>query len=238
VALVEAAALLAIAGFGLVALPFVHTGVVLTWYLAAYAIVRFGLEAARGDDRPQFARLSINRWMCLGELAVALWLSQHELGRNWDLTSAVCIACLVVAVGVGLAFIKRIDSRRILSGDEVEAARRLADSTATARYAGLPAIGRTPGGVIVGVSSTRGSGRHLSFSTEAPRDLLVLCQFAALVAPKLDPTSASLGDNALHVLDRRGDGVDPVRWEDLYGAIVRQPEIQPAPISTPWFFGG
>jgi Prolipoprotein diacylglyceryl transferase len=240
VALFEAASLLAIAAFGLVALPFAHQGAVLSWYLAAYAIVRFGLEAARGDSRPEFAGISVNRWMCLGELAVAFSLSERELGRNRDLTTAVSIACLVVAVGVALAFVKRIDSRRILSGDDVEAARTIAESTATARYPDLPAIGRTPAGVVVGASPGQGGGRHLSFSTEPPRDLPVICQFAALVAPRLDPTSAALGDNALHVLDRGGDALDSVRWEDLYGAIVRaeQAGLQPAPTSARRYFGG
>src|SRR5439155_15663713 len=68
----EAAGLLVLGAAGLAALPPAHAGVVFPVFLASYAVLRFGLEALRGDRRPHVLGLSVNRWMCVTELGVAL----------------------------------------------------------------------------------------------------------------------------------------------------------------------
>ncbi len=56
------------------------------WFLAAYAVLRFGCEALRGDRRPVVLRLPVPRLMCAAQagLAVALaevWLVPGPPGR-------------------------------------------------------------------------------------------------------------------------------------------------------------
>ncbi|MEW5928560.1 MAG: prolipoprotein diacylglyceryl transferase family protein, partial [Gemmatimonadota bacterium] len=73
---VEAAGLLGIALAGLAALPRAAPGQVLAWFLAAYAVLRFGTEGLRGDRRPHPLGLSAARWTCLAALGLALWLGR------------------------------------------------------------------------------------------------------------------------------------------------------------------
>jgi prolipoprotein diacylglyceryltransferase len=64
VQLIEAAGILFI---GVVALAVAggRPGTATIWFLLSYAVVRFGTEGLRGDDRPMVAGLSGPRWMCV-----------------------------------------------------------------------------------------------------------------------------------------------------------------------------
>jgi hypothetical protein len=72
---IEALSLLLVGLSGIAALPFARPGQVLVWWLVAYGVLRFGLEGLRADPRPHFLGLSQSRWMCLGEIGVAIALS-------------------------------------------------------------------------------------------------------------------------------------------------------------------
>ena len=105
VPLIEAAGLVAIAITGLCALPFAPPGRVLAWYLAAYAVMRFGLEGLRGDRRPHWLGLSQSRWMCLAELVFA--------GVIADTAPANPVVWMVLAVAIvgGLIWKRASDLR-------------------------------------------------------------------------------------------------------------------------------
>jgi uncharacterized membrane protein YccF (DUF307 family) len=99
VSLVESMTLLAIgtAGFVLAgSLP----GTATVWVLAAYATVRFGTEALRGDRRPALAGIPIARTMAVLQLLAALvagelWLVPGEFERR-HLAAAVPLAAALV----------------------------------------------------------------------------------------------------------------------------------------------
>ncbi len=108
---VEAVALLVIGAVGFV-LAGGEPGTATVWVLAAYATVRFGTEALRGDARPTLAGLSTARVMAVGQLIAAVlvaeaWLGSDDSGRR-RLAAVVPLAVVLVA-GVLLARRRRDD---------------------------------------------------------------------------------------------------------------------------------
>jgi hypothetical protein len=219
VPLLEAAALVVIAAGAFAALPFAAPGAVLTWYLAAYAIVRFGLEGLRGDRRPELLGLSVNRWLCVGELAVALTLAEEEPAAG----------ALLVLAALAAAVARRPWRWR----GEAAAVRSLVATLAPVGDA--PAVGRTPGGVAVAVSPSPDGGRHVSLSMPGPRDVRRLCELAAAI-PGVDARGASLGDLALHV--RVGDdAATGVSAEALHRAVALAEQAAAAAPARRAYFG-
>lgn len=220
VPLLEAAALLVIAAGGFAALPFAAPGVVLTWYLAAYAIVRFGLEGVRGDLRPEVLGLSVNRWMCVAELAVALALAEDEPA--------------VGAIAAGAALLAALARRPWRGRGEAAAVRGLVAALSAGRD-GAPTLGRTPGGVAVGVSAEPDGRRHVSLSMPGDRDVRRLCELAAAAVPDVEVATASLGDVALHV--RAGAGGRPASARALYRAVALAEQGRSAGTARRAYFG-
>jgi Prolipoprotein diacylglyceryl transferase len=206
----EAVGLMVIGASGLAALPFAPAGTVFTWFLAAYALMRFGLEGLRGDRRPHVLGLSVNRWMCVAELTVAVALSARPFGAR-DLALGAFVATVLVAC---LAVRRARDPRRrLLAGEHVAELREAVDSL-RARADGEPVALTTSARVAVAASP-----EHVSFSlVGTARDLPLLCEVAAAALPDADPDTAVLRGTVLHV---RPSGA-PAGVDELYGAIVRR----------------
>ena len=105
VALVEAVGLLGIGTVGLM-LAGSPPGTATGWFLLAYASVRFGTEALRGDARPTVAGLSVVRLMCVVQTAGALLLAELP-GPVPVRRVAVATGVLTVAAVAGLLLARR-----------------------------------------------------------------------------------------------------------------------------------
>ena len=111
VQLLEAAGLVAIglAGFALLGGT---PGRATVWFLAAYAVLRFGCEALRGDRRPVVLRMPVPRLMCVVQagFAVALaevWLVPGPPGRS--LVAAGAALGAVTVAGAALTALRGAD---------------------------------------------------------------------------------------------------------------------------------
>ncbi|MDQ5820565.1 MAG: prolipoprotein diacylglyceryl transferase [Actinomycetota bacterium] len=227
----EAVALLAIGLTGALAIGAMPPGTVFVWFLVAYAVVRFGLEGLRGDERPHVLGLSVNRWMCVGELALALWLGQREVGLAVSGAAAVGIVATLGATLVAtlLALRLRDRERTVLRTEHLEEVRTLVRELATAGETLAPALGTTSRGVAVGVSRAHGGAETLHVSLSLQRaDLELSCRVAAGALPELDPSTATATPQlVLHLLlPEIGAPARPTRSaalaRALYGAVVRR----------------
>ncbi|HKP77308.1 MAG TPA: prolipoprotein diacylglyceryl transferase family protein, partial [Longimicrobiaceae bacterium] len=214
----EALGLLAIAFTGLAALPWAPPGRVFAWFLAAYAILRFGTEALRGDVRPHWLGLSVPRWMSLAELALALWIGRGGGPAPRDL---VLLAVLVAGLAAALAARRSFDARpRLLSPAHLGEVRDavLAGPAENGADASHIALRTTSCGVAVGVSrqdAFDGAALQVSLSLpEGRRDLPLLCELAAGALPGLQTDSGRISPSA--VLQSR-----PTRC----GSNCRQPSV-------------
>jgi hypothetical protein len=245
----EAAGLFAISATGLAALPFAPPGRVFAWFLATYAVLRFGTEGLRGDPRPHWLGLSVPRWMTLPGLASALWIGRGP--GDPALRDGVLVAALALAVA--LAVRRRLDPRPTLLGVAHAAELRalLVDGAARAGGGG-PVFRWTSRGTGAAVARAAGGGLHLTLTLPAPtRDLEALCTLAACACPELDPAGASLGgDGALHLrlpgllpsagAARVDDERSRPRALELYGSVVRAyqaPRLTPTAAPAGGYFG-
>jgi len=161
--LVEAAALVGIGLAGL-ALADGPAGTATVWVLAAYATVRFGTEALRGDPRPTLAGVPVARLMCAAQLAAALCLSELVIAGHPTRRIAVAAAVLALAGLAGMVLARR--RRDPLSApahlDEVWA--RIRSLARTAPPGGSdPDTADTSAGVRLAASWGE-YGLHVSFS--------------------------------------------------------------------------
>lgn len=240
----EAAGLVAISVTGLLALPFAAPGRVFAWFLAAYAVLRFGTESLRGDERPHLLGLSVPRWMSLAELALALWLCRGEALPGRDLA---LLGFLLAGLAAALAARRYFDARPALLAPVHLA--ELRGAVAAAGEASRSAPGRvalrtTSLGVRVGASVANGdggTGLHLSLSLpDDRRDLPLLCEVAAHALPgaRLETGHASTAGVlhlfAVHEGQGSGSTSDAARRaRDLYGAVARQLQHEDAEGSAP-----
>ncbi|MGH3774205.1 MAG: hypothetical protein ACRDRR_00480 [Pseudonocardiaceae bacterium] len=76
-------------------------GTATVWALAAYATIRFGIEALRGDRRPSVVGVSVARAMAVVQLLAAVLASEVWLvpggPERRHLTAAVALAVVLVA---------------------------------------------------------------------------------------------------------------------------------------------
>lgn len=231
---VEALALTAVGAAGLAALPWAPEGSVLTWFLLAYAVIRFGLEGLRGDERPHVLGLSLNRWLCVLQAGAAVALAELQRGGTLDGPSWLGVLVLLVVLVILAVRRARAARRPLLAPDHLDEVRRLVAELAAKAAPGAEALpaARTSGyGVTVAVSRPPGrSGPlHVSFSLPSmERDLELLCEVAAGSLPQVHLESPAVSPpGILHVLladvaarapeagDRR------MRARALYGAVVR-----------------
>jgi hypothetical protein len=229
---------------------------VLIWFLAAYSILRFGLEGLRGDPRPHFLGLSQARWMAMAEMATILWWSE---GRPYHGVRLVVFVGLAAVLVSGLALRHILDWRRRILKECHLFELRAAVATVLPKH---PEMHVTTGGVRIAASNTGaafGSEAHISISLpEDRRDLYFLCELAARAFPGISPQAAyAVGGKVLHLLISSPPSLEPAdgtvatyRSRALYGAVLRrmrQPKEMPvAPHNDsqgthgapqrPWYF--
>ena len=224
----EAAGLLAIGLVSALAVPWTEPGSVFTWFLVAYATLRFGLEGLRGDRRREFLALSVNRWMCLGELSVAMGLSAHASG-GFGLRELTIAGGLAALAAVALVGRRRLDPRRTVLGS-----RHRTELTRTGRRVLDRATGAEPARETTGRGTTLSGSVdepglplvHAAVSHSGPRvDLALLTELAAIAWPAAVAETAQFGDDGLlHVLtpDLVHDGPTPDGLaRAMYGHAVR-----------------
>lgn len=164
VALVEAVGLVAIGlvGFALVGGPIGRPTV---WFLAAYAILRFGAEALRADRRPHVAGLSVPRLMCVAQGAAAIvaaeaWLVPGPAGRSLAVGAAALVTATVA--GAGLVAVRGrnplVDPAHLDETWDV-----LVDLVGSDRLGTEPLVAHTTAGMAVAVSRAD-EGLHVSLS--------------------------------------------------------------------------
>jgi hypothetical protein len=206
VPLVEAAALVAIgAGTVLFALR-AADGAALSFFLLAYAVARFGLEALRGDVRPHLLGISQPRWMAVAEAAVAVALSERASAHRW----AVALLALLAAAWIVRAAVASTSGRRARATrpphlrELREAAAGPAPGAVPVRPAGrLAAIRSSLGFAIASSPGERGAVVSLSLPGAAV-DLPLLCDVATASFPELDPSSALLSPGGVILFEVPG----------------------------------
>jgi hypothetical protein len=240
----EAAGLVLIALTGFAALPLAPPGRVLSWMLIAYALLRFGLEGLRGDERGGFLGLSRPRWMALVQFGAGVWLADGGGAR--PAAAVASAAILLLSLGIALRILWGRDARVTLTdATHVSELRDLVRSlTEKARegeaHSMNPRLLVTLRAVAVAVSRADAPAAghfHVSLSLPGRRgDLRSLCDLAAGALPELVPNSVQVSAaGVLHVLTAEPMGEAPGRrsaplGDALYGAAVRflqQAEVAP-----------
>ncbi len=224
----ESAGLLVIGATGLAAIPFARPGMVLVWFLIAYATLRFGLEGLRGDRRPHLLGLSQSRWMAIAEAAFAIaWVERDRIAPR-DPRTLAAWAFLALTLAVALILKRAFDhgARILARGHRDELRSLLASLRATATS--TPEVAVSSLGVSLALSTAGGPDAHVSLALPGGlRDLPLACNLAAAVLPSIDPDRAEMGDAALHlwappsrVGGEPGGGASTA--DALYGAVARK----------------
>lgn len=223
----EAIALVAVGAVGFAALAETPPGAVFTWFLIAYAVIRFGLEGLRGDDRPHLLGLSVNRWMCIAEFALGLWLSiGHDLPTTDELATAGLLM-FVLAASILAANVRRSRRRALLGTAHLEELRSLvASAAARAAETETAVIAKSSKGVSIGTSLEFDIDRpelHVSLSGPGSPDFELLCELAAQTTPTPDgrPRLGPGGLLHLRVPSPAGTVVGGQSGREIYAAAVR-----------------
>ncbi len=223
VPLVEAMglALIGLAGFVLAGSA---PGKATVWFLFAYASLRFGTEALRGDHRPSIGPWSVPRIMCLVQSLAAIvaaeaWLVPGEPGR------ATVIGAAVLAVtAVAGASLTAVRSRDPLVDRETLGEVWSAIEAAAGMAGPEPVTTATRSGTWVAVS-THDEGVHVSLShPDHPTDVLGW----ALAG---DDSNAHNGITHVHLEWRRLPGVRasvPPVLASTPGGVTTSPSPDPA----------
>lgn len=138
-------------------------GAALTWYVAAYGVLRFGLELARGDaERPYWLGFSQAQWYSVALVAGSLagGLAAVLPLRAWDLAAGVALAAALV----GLAVLRRAcpSAHRLCSARHTA---ELAALLATMARATRPDVHLTSLGLRIS-AGPRGPVEHFTLSAE------------------------------------------------------------------------
>jgi hypothetical protein len=231
---IEALGLCGIALLGLWLASGPIEGRALTWFLASYAVMRFGLEGLRADERPHFLGLSQARWMAIVELAAALALGERGATPGSGKIAATILLVSVLVASVWIA--RNLDPRRRLLGAAHLAELRtlVRASFERARAGGgrpVPEVGRTSRWVSVAVALVDDEGAHVSICLPSEqRDLRLLCDVAAGALPEVDSlTGHTAPATLLHVrapivLSEAPPPAAPAVADALYGAVLRRLE--------------
>jgi hypothetical protein len=226
---VEALGLLAIGVTGLAALPFAAEGRVFAWFLAAYAVLRFGTEGLRGDRRPHLLGMSVPRWMALAELGVALWITRGAGDPRRDAALLAGVAAALVIAGI---VARALDRRRGLL-----APAHLRELRNAVRAASAGGAARTEAGVSVAVAP-HPDGPDLwlrvSLAADGARDVEGMCRMAAAALPAAHAPSARMDDaGVLHLavpaaLPETGPHPPREAGDVLYAAVARRLQAESA----------
>lgn len=242
----ELVGLLAIGLTALVALPWAAPGAVFAWFLAGYAVLRFGTEAMRGDKRPHWLGLSVARWMAIAEMGVALWIARDP-GSPAE-RDALVLAVLAAAIPAALYVRRKFDRRpALLAPSHLEELRAVVRGAAVGAIPSggdflPPSVSPTSAGVRIGVTPAVSAAGWLHASFSLPddrRDLLLLCDIVQSAFPAVPPhTAHATPGGVLHVsLPVIAEGTGPEHLDPgaLYGALVRhlQGHDHPPPPAPP-----
>lgn len=179
------------AGLGLITLTAIvlaprATGTATIWFLASYAVLRFGCERLRGDPRPRLSRLPVAQAMCVVQAMAAIaldlvWRSPDAGIRS----SAVVGAVLLAALLAGLVLSYSRPRTNLVDPAHLDA---VWQGVAAARSRGQDPPDRfvTAAGLTVAVSEVVG-GWHVSLSH-----------------PDDAPLAVALALGGRHIADRRG----------------------------------
>ena len=219
--LVEAAALLAV-GAVCLALAGGRPADATVWFLLAYAVVRFGTESLRADERPSMLGLSIPRWMCLFQTVGAAVLAGYALPGADGRVAVAAAAVLVPAAVAGLVFVVMRRPTTLTRPDALDDTWSVIESLACSwPSAACPATGTTASDVRVAASvvpGARGEGHDLHVSLSAPdrpvADLLA-------VGDALAGLEVRQGERAVHFR------VEGSRLQALHGPSARD-DVQTA----------
>lgn len=163
VPLIESSGLIVIALAGAAALPWEAPGGVLVWAMAAYAVLRFGMEALRGDHRPHVIGVPVARLAAGVQLVAALVVDTVRHGQpfRWQ-PVAVAVAGLFTASLMGHAWYRArprpVTAERVA---QVRARTVAAQSQSAGELAREPAVVSFSGGITVATTGTP-DGVHLS----------------------------------------------------------------------------
>ena len=234
---IEALGLVAIGFTGLVVMPFAREGNVMAWFLIAYAVLRFGLEGIRGDQRPHLLGLSQARWMAMAEAAAAIAVVEAR-DRVLDLSPRTLVppALLLGLLAAAIARWLFGRDRRLTRSHRREALAAWTDLRASAGRA--VAVRRTSAGLSLALSRAEDGERlHLSLSfTGGPPDLAILCAVAAPLAPKARVAHVAPGP-VLHLLVDGDAAPDPeADGRRLYGdaaRLLQRAEEPPTAVEAP-----
>ena len=174
-----------------------RTGAALTWVLAGYAVLRFGLDGLRWDGGSAWLGFSQARWMCLVQLAGALVLWEHLSDRRLTEPAFLAVMGALVAVFAFTVFLRvRWDLRRRLrSATHLEEISGFVSDCVWRRPGPSPGVVTTSCGMTIAVSTQQigmqPESVHESLSFPAQRgDIEVLCDVAARTLPLADNASA------------------------------------------------
>lgn len=207
VALLEASGLtlIGVVGLGLVAGSAPGTATV--WFLLAYAVLRFGLEALRGDRRPVLLGLSVARLTCVAQLLAGLWLAQGWLPAA-PAEGVSATGVVLAVVGVGGVLLSRVRSGGpLVTPDHLDEAWTLLTELRSRRDTGSPRMGVTSSGLSVAVTD-EGGVVHVS-----------------VAHPTSDPfgVALALGAGLPEVEVARGTSAVHLRWADRDRVTARAP---------------
>jgi hypothetical protein len=168
VSLVESMTLLAIGTAGYV-LAGSRPGTATVWVLAAYATVRFGTEALRGDRRPTVAGIPVARTMAVLQLLAALvagelWLAPGEFEHRHLVAAVPLVAALVGGLWLDRSRRDPLTAPNHL--DEIWATSEASSRTDASRY--QPVMATTTQDLRVAASWSE-TGLHVSLSHPSRR---------------------------------------------------------------------
>lgn len=158
---------LGLVGIGLLGVPMAAgpPGRATVWFLAAYAVLRFGTEALRGDRRPTLLGVSVPRLMCGLQLAASVvaaevWLVPGQPGRPLVVGgSALLLAALA---GLGLSAARGRDP--LTAPDHLDETWTTIGLLASDAHGADPLSTRTSAGMTIAVSAIDAANLHVSLS--------------------------------------------------------------------------
>ena len=159
---IEAGALLVIGLVG-ASLATLTAGTATVWFLASYAVVRFGCERLRGDRRPTLRGVSVPQLMAVVQLGGAIvlseaWLVDGSPGR----AAAAGVGALTVALLAGLVLVIVRGRNRLVTPSHLDEVWSFITSASPAAGAPVTATTTSAGARIA--TSAVVDGWHVSVS--------------------------------------------------------------------------
>jgi hypothetical protein len=218
VQLVESIGIAAIGMVGVAMLVAATPGTTFLWFLAGYAVLRFGMEGIRGDERRVIAGLSLPRWMAVMQGGAALAIA--DPARFGGPAGIALLATSLLLPASAAVWRIRSPGRATVDTATLADARQFVESTLADRPVERPRSRVLPSGLSLAVSWPAGSSLgHVSFAMpRGSTDVHLLAAVAAAAAPSAIVDTATLvSDNVLHLLISPAS-VDPVAAQDAADA--------------------